>query len=198
MSFEAVSCGLRLRPTKVEWNLDDLQVVEESLTGVWHIFEWMPFKWLSYQDESSTVYGYVLKLAPEMMIDLCITVSFHKGQGRKIKSGQRVHSSVAFCDENYHPRAILPEQRCLYDLVGKGSRSNREWVEGWKDLIEMDIFDLSLMSNVIETLKSGTGSGSTMWTYRLTAMTSTGGLLFMLERVFLTVKHRRRSNRLAG
>ena len=67
MSFEAVSCGLRLRPTKVEWNLDHLQDVKESLTGVWHMFEWVPFKRLSYQDESSTVYRYDVTLTPEMM-----------------------------------------------------------------------------------------------------------------------------------
>ena len=173
MSFEAVSCGLRLRPTKVEWNLEHLQDVKESLTGVWHLFEWMPFKRLSYQDELSTTYRYVLKVTFEMIIYLCKT-SFHKGRGRKMKSGQKVHSSVAFCNEGYHPRAILPEQGCLYELVGKGSRSNREWVNGWEDLIEMDIFDLSLMSNVIEMLKSGTGGESSMWVYRLMAMTSTG------------------------
>jgi hypothetical protein len=184
MSFEAVSCGLRLRPTKVEWNLDHLQDVKESLTGVWHIFEWMPFKRLSYQDESSTIYRYVLKLTREMIIYSCITVSSHQGQGREIKSGQKVHSSVAFCNESYHPRAILSEQRCLDELVGKGSRSNREWVKGWEDLIEMDIFDLSLLSNVIEMLKSGKGGENSMWVYRLTAMTSTGGHFFMLEEHF--------------
>ena len=138
-----------------------------------------------------------LKLTPEIIIYLCNTFSLHKGRGRKIKSGQKVHSSVAFCDENYHPRAILPGRRCLYELVGKGSRSNREWVKGWEDLIEMDIFDLSLMSNVIEMLKYGTGGASSMGAYRLTAMTSTGGRFFMAERAILTAKHRRRSNRLA-
>ena len=59
MSFEAVSCGLHLRPTRVEWRWDHLQDMKESLTGVWHIFEWIPVKTLSYQDESSTVYRYV-------------------------------------------------------------------------------------------------------------------------------------------
>ena len=132
-----------------------------------------------------------------MIIYLWKTVRFHKGRGRKIKSGQKVHSSVAFCDESYHPRAILPEQRCLGELVGKGLRSNRELVKGWEDLIEMDIFDLSLMSNVIETLKSGTGGQSRMWVYRLTAMMSTGGCFLLLESMFLTAEHRRRSNRLA-
>jgi hypothetical protein len=132
-----------------------------------------------------------------MNIYSCRTGSLHRGRRRKIKPGQKVHSSVAFCDESYHPSAILPDEGCLYDLVGKRSRSNREWMKGWEYLIEMDIFDLSLMSNVIETLKSGTGGGCSMWVYRLTAMTSTSGLFFMLERAFLTAKYRRRSNRLA-
>ena len=70
-------------------------------------------------------------------------------------------------------------------------------MKGWEDLIEMDIFDLSLMSNVIETLKSGTGGQSRMWVYRLTAMMSTGGCFLLLESMFLTAEHRRRSNRLA-
>ena len=113
-----------------------------------------------------------------MVFYLCNILSFHKGRGRKIKSGQKVHSSVAFCDERYHPKADLPQQRCLCELVGKGSLSNSEWVRGWEGLIEMDIFDLSLLSNVIETLKSGTGGESSMWAYRLTVMTSTGKHLF--------------------
>jgi len=48
----------------------------------------------------------------------------------------------------------------------------------------MDIFDLSLMSSVIEALKSGRGGDCRMWVYRLTAMTLTGGRSFMLEERF--------------
>jgi hypothetical protein len=45
-----------------------------------------------------------------------------KGEGRKIKPGQKVHSSIAFCKENYRPKAIFrPDHECLYELVGKGS-----------------------------------------------------------------------------
>ena len=55
MSFEAVSFGLRLRPTRVDWPWGHLQDVKESLTGPWHAFERIPFKRLSYQDESSTI-----------------------------------------------------------------------------------------------------------------------------------------------
>ena len=98
---------------------------------------------------------------------------------------------MAFCDKkSYQPKAILPQQRRLGELVGKGSLSNREWVKGWEDLIEMDIFDLSLMSNVIEMLKSGTGGDSRIWAYRLRVMTSTGCCFFVLDYVFLTAKHR--------
>jgi len=125
--------------------------------------------------------GTIWRLPPKWWLVYGKLVSVHKGRGRKIKSGQKVHSSVAFCDERYHPRAILPNRRRLCELVGKGSRSTGEWVKGWEDLIEMDIFDLASMSNVIEKLKSGTGSESSMWAYRLTALTSTGGHCFMLD-----------------
>ena len=113
-----------------------------------------------------------------MIFYLCDILSFNNGRGRQIKPGQKVHSSIAFCDESYHPKAISPEQRSLCELVGKGSLSNREWVNGWEDLIEMDIFDLSLMPTVIERLKSERGSETSIWVYRLKAMTATGGYFF--------------------
>jgi hypothetical protein len=118
-----------------------------------------------------------LKLTLVMVFYSCNILSPHMGRGREIKCGQTVHSSIAFCDDSYHPKASLTQQRCLCELVGKGSRSNGEWVRGWEDLIEMDIFDLSPMSNAIEALKSGRGESS-MWVYRLRAMTSTGRSLF--------------------
>ena len=73
--------------------------------------------------------------------------------------------------------------------MGKGLQSNRdlEWVKGWEDLIEMDIFDLSLMAHVIEVLKSGTGDSS-IWVYHLTTMASTGRHFFPLEGAFLIGK----------
>ncbi|KAF8463189.1 hypothetical protein JB92DRAFT_2838920 [Gautieria morchelliformis] len=56
MSYEAISHGLQMRPTKVDWDWKNLGEVKESLTPVWHIFEWLPFKRLSYKDLSSTTY----------------------------------------------------------------------------------------------------------------------------------------------
>ena len=126
-----------------------------------------------------------LELTLEILFYLCNIVSPHMGEGRSIKPGQKVHSSIAFGDESYHPKAILPQERCLYDLVGRGSRSSTEWVKGWEDLIEMDVFDLSLMLNVIAILKSGKGHESSV--SRLKAMTSTGTYVFVLKQTLLTV-----------
>lgn len=87
--------------------------------------------------------------------------------------GQKLHSSIAFCPETYHPKAILPQSRRWDGLVAKGP-SDLNWADGWEEVLEMDIFDYSQMHDVIEKLKSGTGSDESMWTYRLTVMTSTG------------------------
>ena len=43
-----------------------------------------------------------LKITLETIFYLYKFASFHKGRGRKIKSDQKVHSSIAFCDESYH------------------------------------------------------------------------------------------------
>ncbi|CAG8703027.1 2076_t:CDS:2, partial [Acaulospora colombiana] len=56
MMSEAIGSGALLKPKKVEWDWQNLDVVQESLTGIWSLFEWIPFKRLSYQDSSSTTY----------------------------------------------------------------------------------------------------------------------------------------------
>ena len=53
MSYEAISAGLKLNPTNVEWKWDELGQVHESLTFVWKLFEYLPFKRLSYKDAES-------------------------------------------------------------------------------------------------------------------------------------------------
>lgn len=112
-----------------------------------------------------------------MIFYLCDVVSFHKGRGRKVQPGQRLHSSIAFCEKDYYPKAILKD-KYLFKLLGTGSRSNRDWARDWKGLLEMDIFDLSLMKRAIEELMSKTKDEKSMWAYRLCAMASTGRYLF--------------------
>ena len=124
-----------------------------------------------------------LKFTLDVISCLCNIASPHNGQGRTIRPGQKVHSSIAFCDKGYRPKAslLVPQPRPLCALVGRGSRSSTEWVKGWEDLVEMDIFDLSLIPKIIEALKSRTMGESSMWAYRLKAMASTGKCLSMLE-----------------
>jgi hypothetical protein len=120
----------------------------------------------------------------ELILEICIWfVKFlrpHIGRGRKIQAGQKVHSTVVFTPEAYRPKAILPKARSWDELERKGSPSSREWreINEWDGLIEKDIYDLSQMPTVINSLKSGTGSETSMWVYRLETMTLTGGHFF--------------------
>jgi len=56
MMSEAINSGALLRPKKVEWDWQNLGAVKESLTGFWHLFEWVPFRRLSYENSTSTTY----------------------------------------------------------------------------------------------------------------------------------------------
>ena len=116
----------------------------------------------------------------ETIFYICNIVSPHKGRGRKIKPGQKVHASIAFCKEDYYPKAILnlKDNYLWKQLLGKGSILSRDWATGWETLLELDIFDLSRMSHVIEMLKSETRDEESMWAYRLCAMASTGKYIF--------------------
>jgi hypothetical protein len=53
MSYEAISAGLLMKPSNVEWKWEQFGDVNESLTGVWKLFEYLPFKRLSYRDPDS-------------------------------------------------------------------------------------------------------------------------------------------------
>ena len=59
MSYEATSAGLRLKPFRGRWKLEKLIEVNESLTGLWHTFEWLPFKRLSYKGAADVTWRYV-------------------------------------------------------------------------------------------------------------------------------------------
>ena len=55
MSYEAISAGLLMKPSNVEWRREQFGDVHESLTGVWKLFEYLPFRQLSYRDSTSMV-----------------------------------------------------------------------------------------------------------------------------------------------
>ncbi|KIJ36141.1 hypothetical protein M422DRAFT_121683, partial [Sphaerobolus stellatus SS14] len=56
MSFEAVICGLKLNPSTVAWKMESLNEVKESLTGIWVLFEWIPWKRFSYNEAKGTTH----------------------------------------------------------------------------------------------------------------------------------------------
>ena len=53
MSYEATSAGLLMNPSEIKWKWEQFGDVNESLTGVWKLFEYLPFKRLSYRDPKS-------------------------------------------------------------------------------------------------------------------------------------------------
>ncbi|KAF8531973.1 hypothetical protein JB92DRAFT_2845839 [Gautieria morchelliformis] len=125
MSYEAISRGLLMRPTKVDWDSNTLGKVKESLSPVWRIFEWLPSKRRSYKNSSSTTYR------------------TRKGHGRNMKPGQKVHASVALCPTSYCPKATLSPERSVKasaNLVDLGHRKRRKWINRFKDGLKLDFF----------------------------------------------------------
>ena len=54
MSYEAISAGLLMEPSNVQWKWEQLGDVHESLTGfIWNLFEYLPFKRRTYRDSHS-------------------------------------------------------------------------------------------------------------------------------------------------
>ncbi|KAJ7887895.1 hypothetical protein B0H14DRAFT_2498126 [Mycena olivaceomarginata] len=107
MENEAQAAGLRLEPRESGgvWDLNELQIedVHESLTGAWKLMEYLPITRLSFQTTEETT-G---KRIPNVC--LCTHIHFfrmpHRGAGRVIAPGQRIHISVAFKNPSYFPRA---------------------------------------------------------------------------------------------
>jgi hypothetical protein len=113
-------------------------------------------------------------------------VSLHRGRGRKIQPGQRVHASVAFCKKSYNPKARFSDKQKnnFSRLVGRGDKSDLKWTYGWEDRLEMDIFDASTAETTIQRL--GETQDPTVWVHRLTVMTWSGKFGHQREMLVLT------------
>jgi hypothetical protein len=115
--------------------------------------------------------------------------SLHRGKGRKIQSGQKIHASVAFSPSKYRPKAVLPKDGSpsnwegLIQLNGDTQFDYpREW-EGW---LEMDIFDPTTARTVISNLESSSVDLLTS-VHRLTVMTQSGAFFTWLMMSQLSV-----------
>jgi hypothetical protein len=82
--------------------------------------------------------------------------NLHFGKGRKIVPGQQIHASVAFKESRYNPRAqvISSISKIKWEsLVGTGKINDISWTRKWEGQLEMDIFDRSLVQEIVEELK---------------------------------------------
>lgn len=79
----------------------------------------------------------------------------HRRNGRKIVPGQKIHASVAFCpkDSRYQPWAILPKDKKWENLVSCGDKTDMRWAREWKDLLEMDFFDIFAADKLISSFQ---------------------------------------------
>ncbi|KAF7972140.1 hypothetical protein HWV62_18876 [Athelia sp. TMB] len=146
MCYEAMSCGLKMTLHSVIWKWEELGALHESLTGVWKVFEYIPFKRLTYKNASPTTYRW------------------HRGQGRIIQHGQKVHISVAFARDGYQPSAKYPKLKMseaeakwksllLSKTTIKNTRaSTYKLPDGWEAELEMDVFNVSVADAVVKNL----------------------------------------------
>ena len=115
-------------------------------------------------------------------------MSLHRGRGRKIQPGQRIHASVAFCKTLYEPKALFSDKgkEAWCNLIGRGNKSNLKWTHGWEDRLEMDIFDNKSAEITIEQLGNRQDPSPTVWVHRLTIMMGSGKIDHQREILVLT------------
>lgn len=109
-----------------------------------------------------------------LLLDL---VSLHRGKGRKIQRGQKIHASVAFSPLKYHPKAVLPKDESPLkweDLIQLNGDTQFDYPKDWEGWLEMDIFDLTTAQTVISNLESSYVDIRTS-VHRLTVMTQSSG-----------------------
>lgn len=86
---------------------------------------------------------------------LMVHRGWHRSAGRIIKPGQRVHASLCFIQGSYIPNAKFhPDIACTgikwEDIVGVGMLDNMKWVKGIEHILEMDLFDISGVPDMIQ------------------------------------------------
>jgi hypothetical protein len=102
--------------------------------------------------------------------------SFHRGRGRKIQPGQKVHASVAFSPLEYRPKAVLPKRGSPSNwegLIQLNGDTQFKYPKDWEDWLDMDIFDPTTAQTVINNLESLSVNLLTS-VHRLTVMTQSG------------------------
>jgi hypothetical protein len=113
--------------------------------------------------------------------------------------GQMIHSSLAFCREDYYSKIQLPPVRTglvpvpenavesesepflLRSASEISQRIGRRFdLQSSRIGIEMDIFDNSKVPETLHKLKSSSGAERNLWAYRLTMSTTSGSFVHLL------------------
>jgi hypothetical protein len=69
-----------------------------------------------------------------------------------IQPGQKIHASVSFI-HNYQPKATISGSmtgKGWNDILGVGKKDGVDWADGIIDRLEMDLFDLSNITTIID------------------------------------------------
>ncbi|KAF8881419.1 WD40-repeat-containing domain protein [Gymnopilus junonius] len=119
MASEAAEAGLRLEKFDRELSLKEQVEVRESLTFPWRFLEVLPLKRLTFDSDKA---------------EKATTHMPHLGASRKIKYGQKIHSSVLLADTDirYTPKAKPPgkiDPKKFWDSLREGKEAFEEWVE---------------------------------------------------------------------
>lgn len=148
MEHEASEADLRFAEREAigEWKWDHLRKDEptKSLHGCWWIPEYFPIKtFVSSGKEIST------------------TRELHRGRGRSILPQQRIHVSVMFQHKGYTPLATFLGDKgrdwaSLLEISDITKLEDLSWADEWAYMLEMGLFDDSMVRTMIEQLKGDT------------------------------------------
>ncbi|KAF9553950.1 hypothetical protein CPC08DRAFT_209697 [Agrocybe pediades] len=124
MVHEAQALGLRMRPFTWELSSEEHIEVKESLTGLWTVLEWLPFRRLTFGN-GKTEGGRE-------------TYRPHHGVGRIIQPGQKIHGSLRSTklgqseSDGYIPKACL--SRMLLSKISRLEKAVKTDEDFWKNL----------------------------------------------------------------
>ena len=79
----------------------------------------------------------------------------HRGKGRRVQNGQKIHASVLF-KHGYRPQAVFAkdyQQLKWGEIIGLGDPHTVGWTENLKDILEMDLYDCTAGGSLISQLK---------------------------------------------
>ncbi|KAF4618332.1 hypothetical protein D9613_011583 [Agrocybe pediades] len=112
MVHEADALGLRMKPFSRELSSNEHIEVIESLTGLWKVLEWLPFRRLTFNGETEG--------GSETYIP-------HLSAGRVIQPGQRIHASLmlAIKPSKFEPDGYIPKARLSTTVLSNISSYKR-------------------------------------------------------------------------